>query len=66
MEKSFNNMFSNPFEIFEAFKNVTENSSEIIENNIKYRKACVAYNQSILDMMEAINDNNKILNKKGG
>ena len=62
MEKSFNiNMFTTPLEIFEAFNNTLKNSNKIIENNVKYRKACVAYNQSILDMMEAINDNVKLI-----
>lgn len=62
MEKSFNiNMFTTPLEIFEAFSNTLKNSNKIIENNVKYRKACVAYNQAILDMMEAINDNVKLI-----
>jgi len=62
MEKSFNiNMFTTPLEIFEAFNNTLKNSNKIIENNIKYRKACVAYNQAILDMMEAVNDNVKLI-----
>lgn len=65
MEKSFNtNMFTTPLEIFEAFNNTLQNSDKIIENNIKYRKACVAYNQAILDMMEAVNDNTKLMSKK--
>ncbi len=58
------NMFNNPFEIMEAFKNVADNSDKIIENNIKYRRACIAYNQAILDMTEAINDNMKLMSKK--
>lgn len=51
-------MFSNPFE---TFTNVVGNSSEIMKNNMKYHKACIAYHQSIHDMMEAIDANSKIL-----
>ena len=57
-------MFSNPLEIFESMKNLAENSDKIIANNIKYRKACIAYNQAILDMTEAIDDNMKLMAKK--
>ena len=49
---------SNPFEIFGK---MATNSQEIMKNNIKYHKACVSYHQSITDMLEAINDNAKLL-----
>ena len=51
-------MFSNPFEVFTT---IAGNSAEITKNNLKFHKACIAYNQSIIDMMEAIDANSKIL-----
>ena len=57
-------MWSTPLEIWDAFKKVTTATGKIVENNIKYRKACIAYNQAILDMMEAVNDNTKLMKGK--
>ena len=59
------NMFSNPFEVFAAFAKGTEaaikNSKEIMENNIKYHKAFIAYHEAMKDMMEAVAANAKIV-----
>lgn len=52
-------MFSNPFEVFTT---TAGNYAEIMKNNMKYHKACIAYHQSIHDMMEAIDDNAKLIN----
>jgi hypothetical protein len=46
---------------FEAFAKLSNNSHEIIKNNMKYQKACIAYHQAIHDMLEATNDNVRIL-----
>jgi hypothetical protein len=59
MDKLMEKMFSNPFEIFTNFAG---NSAEIMKNNMKYHKACIAYHQAIHDMMEAIDDNSKLIN----
>ena len=52
-------MFGNPFEVFTT---IAGNSAEITKNNLKFHKACIAYNQSIIDMMESIDANAKIMN----
>jgi len=62
-----NNMFgmklpdllsNNPFDALKIFNN----SQAILQNNIKYQKACIAYHQALRDMLEVIDDNAKILN----
>ncbi len=62
------NMFSNPFEVFNAFSKgadeAMKSSKEIMENNIKYHKAFIAYQEAIKDMMEAIEANAKIATGK--
>lgn len=62
------NMFSNPFEVFSAFAkgsdDAIKNSKEIMENNIKYHKAFIAYQEAIRDMMDAIEANAKIVTGK--
>ena len=57
--KSFADMAKeNPFEIM---TNIVGNSTEIMKNNMKYHKASVAFHQAAFDMMEAVEDNSKIL-----
>ena len=62
------NAFQNPFEVFSTFTKGTDdilkNSKQIMENNMRYHKAFIAYHQSVKDMMEAISDNIKIINKE--
>jgi hypothetical protein len=38
--------------------------SELLSNNIKFHNAMIAYNQSLKDMYDVIEDNKKILLKK--
>lgn len=59
---TFKNAF-NPFEVFNQFKPLenAKNSKKIIENNLKYHKAFIAYHQALSDMMEAINDNKTLM-----
>ena len=62
------NMFSNPFEVFSAFSKgadeAMKNSKEIMDNNIKYHKAFIAYHEAIKDMMEALEANANIVTGK--
>lgn len=59
------NMFTNPFEVFNTFTKGTEstikNSKEILENNMKYHKAFIAYHEAMKDMMDAVTANVKII-----
>lgn len=59
------NMFSNPFEVFKTFAKGTEaalkNSKEILENNMKYHKAFIAYHEAMKEMMDAVSANVKIV-----
>jgi len=68
-QRMFNEQkFTNPVDVFNNLtKNVSEsmnNNSEIMDNNLKFHKAFIAYHQSMQEMMEAITDNIKIINKK--
>ena len=45
-------------------KNTSGDQQKVIDNNIKFQKAFIAYNQAILDMMEAVNDNTKLMKGK--
>jgi hypothetical protein len=47
----------------DTFKSIPGDAEKLMENNIKFQKAFIAYNQALLDMMEAINDNIKIMKK---
>ena len=63
--KEMNDLFNanmNPIDIFNKLTNMASNSQEILENNMKYHKACINYHQSLHDMMEAINDNANLIN----
>lgn len=51
-------LLSNPFE---TFGTMTKNSSEIMQNNIKYHKAAATCHQAIHDMIEAMDANAKIM-----
>ena len=59
------NMFTNPFEVFNTFTKGTEstikNSKEILENNMKYHKAFIAYHEAMKDMMDAVTTNVNII-----
>ena len=59
------NMFTNPFEVFNTITKGTEstlkNSKEILENNMKYHKAFIAYHEAMKDMMDAVTTNVKII-----
>lgn len=50
-----------PMKMFNKLTNIAVNSNEIMKNNIKYHKACVVYHQALCDMMEAIDDNARIM-----
>lgn len=52
-------MLNNPFE---TFGTIAKNSHEIMQNNMKYHKACATCHQAIHDMMEAVDANAKIMN----
>lgn len=54
----------NPFETFNKLSEFGEKSQKFIENNMKFQKAQIAYHQAIYDMLEAVNDNAKILSNK--
>ena len=57
--KAITNMIGdNPFKVM---TNIAGNSTEIMKNNMKYHKASIAFHQAAHDMMEAIDDNSKIL-----
>jgi hypothetical protein len=47
----------------DTFKSMPGDAQKLMENNIKYQRAFITYNQALLDMMEAINDNIKIMKK---
>jgi hypothetical protein len=59
------NIFTNPFEVFNTFTKASEstlkNSKEILENNMKYHKAFIAYHEARKDMMDAVTSNIKII-----
>lgn len=59
------NMFTNPFEVFNTFTKGTEStlkkSKEILENNMKYHKAFIAYHEAMKDMMDAVTANVNII-----
>lgn len=59
------NMFTNPFEVFNTFakgaESTLKNSKEILENNMKYHKAFIAYHEAMKDMMDAVTSNVKII-----
>ncbi len=59
------NMFTNPFEVFKTFSKGTEsalkNSKQILENNMKYHKAFIAYHEAMKEMMDAVTENVKII-----
>lgn len=61
------NMFTNPFEVFNTFNKGTEstfkNSKEMLENNMKYHKAFIAYHEAMKDMMDAVTSNVKIISQ---
>lgn len=61
------NMFTNPFEVFNTFNKGTEstfkNSKEMLENNMKYHKAFIAYHEAMKDMMDAVTSNVKIISE---
>ena len=61
-------IFSEPTEAFQKFLETMKTSSveqqKVMDNNIKFQKAFVAYNQAMVDMMEAVNDNAKLIKKK--
>ena len=60
--------FTEPTEIFQKFldnlKNTSNDQQKAIDNNIKFQKAFIAYNQAMVDMMEAVNDNAKLIKTK--
>ena len=60
--------FTQPTEIFQKFldnlKNTSGDQQKVIDNNIKFQKAFIAYNQAMVDMMEAVNDNAKLIKTK--
>ena len=45
-------------------KTSSTEQQKVMDNNIKFQKAFVAYNQAMVDMMEAVNDNAKLIKKK--
>jgi anion-transporting ArsA/GET3 family ATPase len=61
-------MFSEPTEAFQKFLETMKTSSgdqqKVIDNNIKFQKAFISYNQAMVDMMEAVNDNAKLIKTK--
>ena len=52
------NMFTNPFEVFNTFNKGTESnfkiSNEMLDNNMKYHKAFIAYHEAMKDMIATI------------
>ena len=61
-------VFSEPTEAFKKFLETMKTSSteqqNVMDNNIKFQKAFIAYNQAMVDMMEAVNDNAKLIKTK--
>jgi hypothetical protein len=59
--------FTEPTEVFQKFlenlKNISTDQQKVMDNNIKFHKAYIAYNQAMVDMMEAVNDNTKIIKR---
>ena len=60
--------FTEPTKAFQKFletmKNSTADQQKVMDNNIKFHKAFIAYNQAMLDMMDSVNENAKLINKK--
>lgn len=62
MSKMQNFMFNNAVQ--NAMSADTEKWTKFMENSIKFQKAYVAQQQAMLDMMEAMTENAKILSNK--
>jgi hypothetical protein len=63
-KEMFNGMFTeNPFKIENPFSKVP-NSTELMENTIKFHTACIQYHNSILNMLEAMNALNPVKTNK--
>ena len=63
-KEMFNGMFTEtPFKIENPFSKMP-NSTEIMENTIKFHTACIQYHNSILNMLEAMNSLNPLKTNK--
>jgi hypothetical protein len=59
-KEMINGMFTeNPFKIENPFSKIS-NSTEIMENTVKFHNACIQYHTSVLSMLEAMNALNPI------
>jgi len=62
--------FKNAKDVAESFRSIpnpmvdSEKWSRFMENSIKFQKAYIAQQQALLEMMEAMTDNAKILSDK--
>ena len=62
LKGDFKNLFENS--TFTKFPNMENVDKRIFENQIKYQKAFIEYQKSIVAMMEAAYDNFNLINKK--
>lgn len=62
LKGDFKNFFDNS--AFTKFPNMENVDKRIFENQIKYQKAFIEYQKSIVAMMEAAYDNFNLINKK--
>jgi uncharacterized protein YeaO (DUF488 family) len=62
MSKMQNFMFNNAIQ--NVMSSDTEKWTKFMENSIKFQKAYIAQQQSMLDMMESMTENAKILSNK--
>ena len=62
LKGDFKNLFENSK--FTKFPNMENVDKRIFENQIKYQKAFIEYQKSIVAMMEAAYDNFNLINKK--
>lgn len=62
-KEMFTGMFGTaPFNVENPFKTIP-NSTEIMENTVKFHTACIQYHNSILNMLEAMQALNPIKTK---
>jgi hypothetical protein len=63
MKGDFRNLFD-PSKFSKMSTNLEGIDKKIFENQIKYQKAFIEYQKSIVDMLEATYDNFSLINKK--
>lgn len=62
LKGDFKNLFENS--TFTKFPNMENMDKRIFENQIKYQKAFIDYQRSVISMMESAYENFNLINKK--